>query len=929
MTAHKTKPKVLLIGWDAADWEHINPLLEEGLLPALEGLINRGVMGNLATLQPILSPMLWNSVATGKLADKHGIHGFIEPDLINGGARPYTSTSRKCKALWNILSQSGLRSSVVGWWASHPAEPINGMVVTNAFGGVKFNPEKGWLIPPGAVHPPEKGPSLSRFKIFPNELTQEHILPFIPKAAGIDQEKDKRLQSFAKVLSDNASIHAVATTLMETEPWDLMAVYYDGIDHFSHAFMPYHPPKLPWITEEDFTLYKDVVKGAYCFHDMMLERLLHLAGPETTVILCSDHGFESGSQRPHGTPREPAGPAVWHRQYGIVVVAGPGIKRDERIYGASLIDIAPTVLSVLGVPIGEDMDGRPLLEIFETPPTVETIPSWEKVPGDSGMHAEGKQLDREQANELMQQFAALGYIEDPNADKEKMAQSAEIEAKYNVSRTMLWKNRAEEALPLLQEIAQRRPWEDRFLAHLAACYFQAGYLRQAERLLVAMNDGAEPLNAAGLLSVANIKLARGDLAGGLQCLLAAERLNPQLANISIAIGDAYVRLLQWDKAQAAYERALTLDEDNALAFQGLSTVHQRRGRNQETVDAALNAVSLLHRLPVAHYNLGVAMARSGESARAIVAFETALRFQPSMLNAHRYLATLCPKSKDGSEKARRHQQAAHESRRSRRSNMPGQDNRAEKIFDLPDIPPREERLKILLRERPDPVREESKSGKTFVLVSGLPRSGTSLMMQMLAAGGMQLLTDGERAADADNPKGYFEWEAIKRIAKEPQLLDDDALEGRAIKCISMLLPRMPKKHNYKVIFMTRPVEEIGRSQRAMVNRLQTRGAELDEEQLQRGLAAHRDEIRRWMKAAPHIECIEIDYPSLTVEPQSAVLRIVELLGPDRLPTANSMTAAIDVSLYRRKRTGNEGELLVRQDEGFSDLTQCDSLGIAC
>ena len=97
---------------------------------------------------------------------------------------------------------------------------------------------------------------------------------------------------------------------------------------------------------------------------MMLERLLELAGPETTVILCSDHGFESGSQRPRGTPREPAGPAVWHRQYGIFVMAGAGIRRDERINGASLIDVAPTVpyhFSVL--PIGEDMDGRPLLKL--------------------------------------------------------------------------------------------------------------------------------------------------------------------------------------------------------------------------------------------------------------------------------------------------------------------------------------------------------------------------------------------------------------------------------------------------------------------------------------------------------------------------------------------------------------------------------------
>ncbi|MDP9291826.1 MAG: alkaline phosphatase family protein, partial [Verrucomicrobiota bacterium] len=572
--------KVLLIGWDAADWEHITPLLEEGLMPTLDAFINRGVMGNLATLQPILSPMLWNSVATGKLADKHGIHGFIEPDPVNGGARPYTSTSRKCKALWNILTQRGLCSNIVGWWASHPAEPIKGTVVTNAFGGVKFDPEEGWSIPKGTVHPPEKGPKLARFKVFPHELTEAHILPFIPDAAKIDQQKDKRLRLFAKVLSDTASIHAVATALMENEPWDFTAVYYNGIDHFAHAFMAYHPPKLPWIEDEDFALYQDVVRGAYRFHDMMLERLLELAGPGATVILCSDHGFESGSQRPRGTPREPAGPAVWHRQYGIFVMAGPNIKRDERIYGASLIDVAPTVLTLFGVPIGEDMDGRPLLDAFDVPPEVKTVSSWENVTGESGMHVAGPQMDREQANELMQQFAALGYIEDPSADKAKMAESAEIEAKYNVSRTYLWRNRPDQALPLLEEIVRRRPWEDRFLIQLAACYFQNGYLAQAERLLAAASDDAEPDNPATMLLLARIKLTRGDLGGGLQALLTAEAATPQLAGIYTELGDAYARLLQWENAKVAYKKAIALDQDNVLAFQGLSSVYRRLGDNQ-------------------------------------------------------------------------------------------------------------------------------------------------------------------------------------------------------------------------------------------------------------------------------------------------------------------------------------------------------------
>ena len=892
--------KVLLIGWDAADWEHITPLLEEGLMPTLDALINRGVMGNLATLQPILSPMLWNSVATGKLADKHGIHGFIEPDPVNGGARPYTSTSRKCKALWNILSQSGLSSNIIGWWASHPAEPIKGNVVTNAFGGVRFDPEKGWSIPQGTVHPAEKGADLARFKVFPNELTETHILPFIPDAAKIDQTKDKRLSSFAKVLSDNASIHAVATALMETEPWDFTAIYYDGIDHFSHAFMAYHPPKLPWISDEDFALFKDVVKGAYRFHDMMLERLLELAGPKTTVILCSDHGFESGSQRPHGTPREPAGPAAWHRHYGIFVMAGAGIKQDERIYGASLIDVAPTILTLFDLPMGEDMDGRPLLEAFEAPPKVKTIPSWENVQGEAGLHSPGQQLDIDQANELMQQFAALGYIEDPTADKEKAAESADIENKYNVARTYLWKNRPDQALPLLEEIVRRRPWEDRFLTQLAVCYFQNGYLAQAERLLSAMSDGSEPDSAGMKLLWARIKLSRGDLGGALQALLAAEAMDPQSPGIYIQLGDAYGRLLQWQNAKLAYEKAVALDPDNALAFQGLSNVYRRLGDNQQTVDCALRAVSLLHRLPLAHFNLGVALARSGDNERATVAFETALRFQPEMINAHRYLATINKSNGCNPEKAEFHRSEVIRLTRRRRRRSTGDDARREKLFDLPEIPKREDRLAILLKERPDPKPEGERSGKTFVLVSGLPRSGTSLMMQMLEAGGMPVMTDDKRGQDTDNPRGYYEWEAIKQIGKQPELLDDEAVNGKAIKCVSMLLPRMPVKHDYKLIFMRRPIAEVVASQQAMTTRLGTKGADLDSEQLARGLRAHREDIRRWATGLPHIALLEIDYPTLVRESLSQISRLIDFLGTDRLPHSEQMAAVVDPSLYRKR-----------------------------
>ncbi len=179
------------------------------------------------------------------------------------------------------------------------------------------------------------------------------------------------------------------------------------------------------------------------------------------------------------------------------------------------------------------------------------------------------------------------------------------------------------------------------------------------------------------------------------------------------------------------------------------------------------------------------------------------------------------------------------------------------------------------------------------------------MMQMLEAGGAKLLTDSERVADVDNPKGYYEWEPIKQIGKKPELLDGKELDGRAIKCISMLLPKMPAKHDYKVIFMTRPIEEVVASQHQMVNRLGAKGAELDPEQLARGLRTHRNETRNWMAAAPHIEFLEIDYPQLVHEPQREISRLAEFLGNERLPNSEKMAAVIDPALHRRKKSAGK------------------------
>ena len=189
----------------------------------------------------------------------------------------------------------------------------------------------------------------------------------------------------------------------------------------------------------------------------------------------------------------------------------------------------------------------------------------------------------------------------------------------------------------------------------------------------------------------------------------------------------------------------------------------------------------------------------------------------------------------------------------------------------------------------------------IIVVSGLPRSGTSLMMQMLEAGGLPPKTDGERVADPDNPKGYYEWEMIKKVSSKPAILNEAGLERKAIKCISMLLQQMPRNHEYNIIFMTRPIKEVVASQAAMIDRLKTEGAHLDEDQIERGLEAHRAQTLAWMKNNKRVRFLELDYPTLVKSPEEPLKKIAEFLGPDLLPTPEKMRGVIDASLYRKRK----------------------------
>jgi predicted AlkP superfamily phosphohydrolase/phosphomutase/Tfp pilus assembly protein PilF len=866
--------KVLVIGWDAADWKAIDPLMDRGLMPNLERLVNAGVRGSIATLDPPLSPMLWTSIATGKRPYKHGILGFTEvgPD---GEVRPVTNRDRRVKAIWNILTQQGLRSHVVGWWPSHPAEPINGTMISNFYQRATRPMNEPWVMRKGTVHPAEKSLHFGELRIHPAELTAAHIAPFVPRFAEVDQEKERTLETIAKLIADCSTVHAAATWIMEHEEWDLMAVYYDAIDHFKHGFMKFHPPRRLHIPEREYELYKGVVEAAYRYHDLMLGRLLELAGDEATVLLLSDHGFHHDHLRPVALPKEPAAPAMEHSPFGILCVKGPDIRRDELIHGASLLDITPTLLTLFGLPVGADMDGKPLLDLFERPPAPSTIPSWELVPGACGMHPPTDSaspladMDRESLAQLIE----LGYVEDPGPDPEKAGTRTVRENRYHLARAYMDGNRLAEAADVLAQLFEEAPDQERYGADLVRVLLLLRRPQEArerfERALQALERAHEERRAQEQAKEGGTDIGAYVPSGRMRALEASvlegegkykealahlERLaqRPDMRpRLELRIGQALTRLGRWSEALQAFERAVEHDPRSVSAHVGRGVTLLRLARAREAADVLHDAIALRFHAPLAHYHLGEAYLRMGEAEQAMRAYQVALRMAPGLVKARMRLARLY-----------------------------------EEQLARPDLA---EELRAQARA--------ASQERVVTIVSGLPRSGTSMMMQALVAGGLMPFTDAERPADESNPRGYFEHRAVKALASDNRFIADAV--GHVVKVVAPLLPFLPPHFTYRVVFMERDMDEVLLSQNRMIERHRDGAADKAfRVGLEAPFRAQLEKVEQWAARSLNVRMLRVPYHEAIADPVQVMARVNDFLGGDL--DEEAMAASVDPSLYRNR-----------------------------
>jgi len=425
--------RVLLVGWDAAEWRIVSQLAGRGLMPNVAGLLARGMGGTMAARFPLLSPTCWTTIATGVPATQHGVLSASEIAPEGGSTQPVGRAACAFPPFWSIAAAAGVPCHVINFPATHPAEATGGVSTSNHF------PLRETEDLAAAVNPPHLAKTLAPLRVNPGEIDIASILSFVPEAAKVNRRIDDHLEWLTRALAHAATVHATATWAMQQIPWRLMAVCYTALHQISHGFMAFHPPIRTCVDPANFEIYQHVVTAAYRFHDMMLGRLLQLAGADANVILVSDHGFHSDHLRPERNGHATEMLLAWHRPRALLIAAGPGIVAGKPLRGMSVLEVATMVLGLLNV----------------------------KMPAEATVQPPCATANVATADATVQQLRELGYaqVDDPH---ERLA-VGKLEQNRDFYTAIAWLDagRADRALPTLERLVAQRPDQTEYQVGLA------------------------------------------------------------------------------------------------------------------------------------------------------------------------------------------------------------------------------------------------------------------------------------------------------------------------------------------------------------------------------------------------------------------------------------------------------------------------------
>ncbi len=364
------RSRVFVLGLDGLDPQTVDLLMSEGKLPNLAKLRQEGAYGRLRTEKPILSPIIWTTIATGKGPEEHGIGHFVAMRGDTGETLPVTSRMRKVKALWNIASEAERRVLTVGWWATWPPEEVLGSIVSDhtAYHFLFEDGFTGGETGESKTYPPELMERIAPKLVRPGDLGVEDLAPFVDVPSEelsrpFDFQDD--LAHFKWALATAMSYREIGLDLWRSERPDLAMLYVEATDSTAHLFGHlFRAEGLKGELASQQARFGHAVEQMYLYADGLIGDVLGALDERTTLVVVSDHGFELGTL--HDDPSKTRDlrrvSERFHREEGVIYLYGHQVRRHGRIERATIRDVAPTVLALLGLPAARDMPGRVLTE---------------------------------------------------------------------------------------------------------------------------------------------------------------------------------------------------------------------------------------------------------------------------------------------------------------------------------------------------------------------------------------------------------------------------------------------------------------------------------------------------------------------------------------------------------------------------------------
>jgi hypothetical protein len=441
----RTDARLLLIGLDGANWTAVAPLIEAGELPNLARLVAAGHSGRLESRQTwrpskdkwgFWSPVSWTMIATGYTEQVNGVRDFtvpMDPNFPDGRQEEVARKHWRALPFWDVLSQHGVPSSIFGWWATWPALPFDGELVTLKFGlrvgakdavaAVRAYTEEPGSVPMGHMWPDDLlVRHAAALNLPPDDasfeaMVRERLMDF-ERNDGVEPDKEVTLRN---ILWQDLVYKELARSALQQGDSRLVSFYAEGTDTAQHYFWQYRGDPLEELASvgEQPERLRDAVDNYYRMADEWVGELLDAAGPDWNVLVISDHGHRDDEKNRKRKSD--------HDQTGLYIAAGPKFRQGrwpeepwsqrlgiERKHPANF-DVAPTILYLFGVSLAADRDGRVLTPLFEqdflaAQPLAE-VPTWTHELGAlvGEDEAEGDDADREAMLERLRQ---LGYIDD-------------------------------------------------------------------------------------------------------------------------------------------------------------------------------------------------------------------------------------------------------------------------------------------------------------------------------------------------------------------------------------------------------------------------------------------------------------------------------------------------------------------------------------